>query len=65
MRQGYELNYKLISLPVGKHQGALPAEHSFLQVAAENVIVSAHEESGRRKRAGGSASMNGRASREM
>jgi alpha-mannosidase len=41
VRQGYQLNYKLISLPVEKHQGALPPEHSFLQVAAENVIVSA------------------------
>jgi alpha-mannosidase len=40
IRQGYELNYKLISLPVGEHQGALPREHSFLQVGADNVIVS-------------------------
>ena len=41
IRQGYQLNYKLISLPVGKHQGALPAQHSFLQVSSDNVIVSA------------------------
>jgi alpha-mannosidase len=41
IRQGYELNYKLISLPAGKHQGALPPEHSFLQMPSENVIVSA------------------------
>ncbi len=41
VRQGYQLNYKLISLPVEKHQGALPPEHSFLQVPEENVIVSA------------------------
>ena len=41
VRQGYQLNYKLISLPVEKHQGALPTEHSFLQVPEENVIVSA------------------------
>jgi alpha-mannosidase len=41
IRQGYQLNYKLISLPAGKHQGALPPEHSFLQVASEKVIVSA------------------------
>jgi alpha-mannosidase len=26
---------------VGKHQGALPPEHSFLQVGSDNVIVSA------------------------
>jgi alpha-mannosidase len=41
VRQGYQLNYKLISLPLEKHQGALAAEHSFLQVPEENVIVSA------------------------
>jgi alpha-mannosidase len=41
IRQGYELNYKLISLPVENHEGDLPAEHSFLQVPSENVIVSA------------------------
>ncbi len=41
IRQGYELNYGLISLAVERHQGALPAEHSFLQVPADNVIVSA------------------------
>jgi alpha-mannosidase len=41
IRQGYELNYKLIALPFGKHQGALPAEHSFLQVKSDNAIVSA------------------------
>jgi len=41
VRQGYQLNYKLIALPVEKHQGALASEHSFLQVPEENVIVSA------------------------
>ncbi|HEX6804759.1 MAG TPA: glycoside hydrolase family 38 C-terminal domain-containing protein [Terriglobales bacterium] len=41
VRQGYQLNYKLITLPVEKHQGALAAERSFLQVPEENVIVSA------------------------
>jgi alpha-mannosidase len=41
IRQGYELNYKLISLPFDKHEGALPAEHSFLQAKAENIIVTA------------------------
>jgi len=41
VRQGYQLNYKLIALPVEKHQGALAAEHSFLQVPEENVSVSA------------------------
>jgi alpha-mannosidase len=41
IRQGYELNYKLLSLPSGKHQGSLPPEHSFLQVQSDNVIVTA------------------------
>lgn len=41
IRQGYELNYKLISLAVGNHQGTLPPEHSFLQAKSENVIVTA------------------------
>ena len=42
IRQGYELNYKLLSLPVEKHQGALAAEHSFLASSkADNIIVTA------------------------
>ena len=41
VRQGYDLNYKLISLAFDKHEGALPAEHSFLQAKAENVIITA------------------------
>jgi alpha-mannosidase len=41
VRRGYELNYKLISLPVEKHSGTLPAEHSFVEVQPDNVIVSA------------------------
>jgi alpha-mannosidase len=45
IRQGYELNYKLIAVRVDKHQGALAPEHSFLQVQAGNVIVSALKKS--------------------
>jgi alpha-mannosidase len=41
IRRGYELNYKLISLPLGKHQGTLAPDHSFLQAQSENVIVTA------------------------
>ena len=41
VRRGYELNYKLLSLPFGNHQGSLAPEHSFLQVQPENVIVTA------------------------
>jgi alpha-mannosidase len=41
IRRGYELNYKLISLLFGKHQGSLAAVHSFLQAQPDNVIVTA------------------------
>ena len=35
------MNYRLITVPVGKHEGKLPAEHSFLQTRADNIIVTA------------------------
>jgi len=41
IRRGYELNYKLISLPFGNHQGTLAPEHSFVQAQPDNVIVTA------------------------
>ena len=41
VRRGYELNYKLISMPVEKHEGALAPEHSFVQARSENIIVTA------------------------
>jgi alpha-mannosidase len=41
IRRGYELNYKLIALTPGKHEGKLPAEHSFVQTKSDNVIVTA------------------------
>ncbi len=41
IRQGYQLNYKLLSLPVEKHEGALPPMHSFVRTDSENVIVTA------------------------
>jgi alpha-mannosidase len=41
IRRGHELNYSLISLPTGKHQGSLAAEHSFVQAQPDNVIVTA------------------------
>jgi alpha-mannosidase len=41
IRRGYELNYKLTSLPVEKHSGILPAQHSFVEVQPDNIIVSA------------------------
>jgi alpha-mannosidase len=45
IRRGYELNYKLIALPSGKHEGQLPGEHSFVQTKADNVIVTAVKKS--------------------
>jgi len=41
IRRGYELNYRLIALPFGKHEGNLAPEHSFLQTKSDNVIVTA------------------------
>jgi alpha-mannosidase len=41
IRRGYELNYKLISMPVGKHEGGLAPEHSFVQARSENIILTA------------------------
>ncbi len=41
IRRGYELNYKLLFLAFGKHEGTLAADHSFLQAQSENVIVTA------------------------
>ena len=41
IRRGYELNYKLLALPFGKHQGSLAPEHSFVQVPNDDVIVTA------------------------
>ena len=41
VRQGYELNYKLISRPIERHQGSLATEHSFLQAQPDSVIVTA------------------------
>jgi alpha-mannosidase len=44
VRRGYELNYKLIALQTLKHQGPLPAEHSFVQVSGDNVVLTAIKE---------------------
>jgi alpha-mannosidase len=41
VRRGYELNYPLLPLAVANHEGALPAEHSFLEVVEDNVVVTA------------------------
>jgi alpha-mannosidase len=41
VRRGYELNYKLMARQTGKHEGPLAAEHSFLQVQPDSVVVTA------------------------
>ena len=40
-RRGYELNYALSAAQVAAHPGALPAEHSYLSVEPENVVLTA------------------------
>jgi alpha-mannosidase len=41
IRRGYELNYAPFILQTDKHQGTLPAEHSFVQVEGDNVVLTA------------------------
>jgi alpha-mannosidase len=40
-RVGYEFNYKLRASQVESHTGSLPAEHSYVSVAPENVVLTA------------------------
>ena len=41
VRQGYELNYRLLTRQIGKHDGGLKDELSFLGVGQDNVVVTA------------------------
>jgi alpha-mannosidase len=41
MRHGYEFNYPLTAMQVDAHAGAMPVEHSFVSVDADNVVVTA------------------------
>ena len=41
VRRGYELNYPPFAMQSDKHQGTLPAEHSFVQVEGDNVVLTA------------------------
>jgi alpha-mannosidase len=41
IRQGYQLNYKLVAFSTENHAGKLAPEHSFVEVPEDNVIVSA------------------------
>jgi alpha-mannosidase len=42
--RGYELNYKMISLTTGKHEGQIAPEHSFLEVEPDNLVLTAMKE---------------------
>ncbi|HEY5328580.1 MAG TPA: glycoside hydrolase family 38 C-terminal domain-containing protein [Acidobacteriaceae bacterium] len=41
VRRGYEFNYKLKAMQVESHPGAMPQEHSFVSVSANNVVLTA------------------------
>jgi alpha-mannosidase len=41
VRQGYELNYPLMTQTTTQHPGTLPAEKSFFATAQDNVIITA------------------------
>lgn len=41
VRRGDELNYQLFAIQTEKHEGELPSSYSFVQVGAENVVLTA------------------------
>jgi alpha-mannosidase len=41
MRRGYEFNYKLQGFQVEAHRGRLGADHSYVNVASDNVVLTA------------------------
>lgn len=41
VRRGYDYNYPLHAAQVLEHDGVLPAEHSFIKVTPENVVLTA------------------------
>jgi len=41
VRRGYELNFSLTAIQVSSHEGSLPPQHAFLQIPAENVVLTA------------------------
>jgi len=45
VRHGYEFNYKLQAVQVESHAGVLPSEHSFIQVDAQDVVLTALKKS--------------------
>ncbi len=45
IRRGYELNYKLLPMSASRHQGHFAAEHSFIEVEPDNLVLTAVKES--------------------
>jgi alpha-mannosidase len=45
VRRGYELNYGLIAVAAANHQGSLPAEHAFVSVQPDTVVLTALKKS--------------------
>jgi alpha-mannosidase len=41
VQRGYELNYPLLPQQAERHAGSLPERHSFLELKAENVVLTA------------------------
>ena len=41
VRHGYELNYRLIPYTTDNHQGSLPGAHSFLDLQADDIVLTA------------------------
>lgn len=41
IRRGYEFNYKLEAFQVSAHSGSLGAEHSYVDLSADNVVLTA------------------------
>ncbi len=41
VRQGYELNYPLLAVPMQAHAGTLPPQQSFVSSTADNVVITA------------------------
>jgi alpha-mannosidase len=41
VRRGYEFNYKLNAFAVDAHEGRLPAEHSYVDLKPDNVVLTA------------------------
>jgi alpha-mannosidase len=41
VHQGYQLNYKLLTMQTAGHQGALPGVHSFVEPQSDDVVLTA------------------------